>query len=133
MGSMDQRAQAVEWLRRLSKLGGSAFRRPLSAAPAALLATGLLAAAWAGPFAAPAAASTTGWRGEVVAWGDNSSGQTKVPAAARSIVEDISAGSDFALVEVSSTAESAVPEPSSFILLAPIIALLWPHRFRILP
>jgi alpha-tubulin suppressor-like RCC1 family protein len=32
-----------------------------------------------------------------VAWGDNSSGQTKVPAAARSIVEDISAGSDFAL------------------------------------
>ena len=98
MGSMDQGALEVECPRSHSKLGGSALRRRFSAAPAALLATGLLAVAWVGPLAAPAAASTTGWNGgRVVAWGDNTSHQTDVPAAARSNVNAISGGGDFAL------------------------------------
>ena len=98
MGSMDQCTLEVERLRSHSKLGGTALRRRLSAAPAALLATGLLAVAWAGPLAAPAAAATTGWNGgRVVAWGDNTSHQTDVPAAARSNVNAISGGGDFAL------------------------------------
>ena len=98
MGSMDQCTLEVERLRSHSKLGGTALRRRLSAAPAALLATGFLAVAWAGPLAAPAAAATTGWNGgRVVAWGDNTSHQTDVPAAARSNVNAISGGGDFAL------------------------------------
>src|SRR5450830_1351790 len=54
-----------------------AMVRLLGIAPAALLLSGLLAV-WAGPLAAPVAATAP--TGPVVAWGQNYSGQTAVPA-----------------------------------------------------
>ena len=71
------------------------MRRLLSLAPAVVLATGLLAFAWAGPLTAPAAAATPA--GFVVAWGSDKYQTTDVPAAAQSGVVAISAGVEFAL------------------------------------
>ena len=77
--------------------GPSAPRRPLvrllGLAPALLLLSGLLAV-WAGPLAAPAAAAVPS--GVVVAWGDDESGQTDVPAGL-SGVTTIAAGGDHSL------------------------------------
>jgi hypothetical protein len=68
--------------------------RLLGLAPAALLLSGLLAV-WAGPLAAPVAATAP--TGTVVAWGDNGDGQTTVPTAALSGVTAIAAGGGFSL------------------------------------
>src|SRR5450756_552750 len=77
LGSMKPLLAAVA----LSHGGSPASRRPLlrllGVAPAALLLSGLLAV-WAGPLAAPVAATAP--TSPVVAWGDNTSGQITVPA-----------------------------------------------------
>src|SRR5450759_1113525 len=67
--------------------------RRLGLAPAGLLLSGLLAV-WAGPLAAPVAAITP--TGPVVAWGNNTSGQTSVPAGL-SGVSAIAAGGTHSL------------------------------------
>ena len=80
-----------------SHAGSPASRRPMARirgiAPAALLVGGLFTV-WAGPLAAPVAATAP--TGQVVAWGYDASGQTNVPAGLSGVTA-IAAGDNFSL------------------------------------
>ena len=80
--------------------GRSVRRRVSSLASTAALSAGLLAGTFAGPLAAPVRAATTGdglGNGWVMAWGNDSEGQTNVPAAAEGGVVAIAAGGSAAM------------------------------------
>jgi alpha-tubulin suppressor-like RCC1 family protein len=79
--------------------------RLLGLAPAVLLVSGLFAV-WAGPLAAPVAATAP--TGVVVAWGDNDYGQTIAPAGLSSVTF-VAGGSDLSLaLEPSAKAKTLV-------------------------
>jgi cell division septation protein DedD len=96
MGSLDSWACRPPLRHVGVKPGGGALRRLPSVASATLLTSAFMAVAWAGPLAGPAAAASIP-AGYVVAWGDDSLGQTSLPASANYSVTAISAGVNHAL------------------------------------